>query len=526
VTDTARLLQACQHELLQRQQRAVLLCESSAVILAPGIAALIFDDQRHDQFAMHRYRDYLGASNTLVVLNFSTSVHADALAALAGTVSAGGLLVVNLPQQPSPFTERLLRGAASFDLVIRINQQQTLAAAYQRILQRPDSAPMALSLPTQTQQQIITTMLAQPQQTHVLLADRGRGKSSILGAALAQYAGPERLIVTAPRRSHVSSLLQQANDQAEFIAWERLLQLPAENIRLVIDEAAGLPIHILQQLCQRYSVWGIATTVEGYEGCGRGFVIRFLSWLGQQQSYVQHTLEQALRWRSPDDCEDWLNQLLCLRAPLQSSRWTDGYHWMHASTCTDAQLHQVMQLLLEAHYQSSPNDLRLLLDDPRQQLLLWCHHGDLAGLVWVAQEGPIEQPLQAAILAGTRRPAGDLLPQALAYNWQDKAPMQWRWWRLVRIAVSTELRRQSYGSKLLEQVRHAAHSHNIDAIGSSFGAAPEVLAFWQANQFTLVHRGHKQQMASGYRNAMVALGCSEIAAEMVADKDLTEHHGH
>lgn len=519
--ETVSLLQAFQHELMQRQQRAVLLCQPSYRLPLDQQAPLLLDDHADDRYAMHRYRDYLGANNSLVVLNFQHSIHADALAALAGTVAAGGLLVINLPQHVSAFTERLLRLAEHFELVIHVNHASALRQAYQRLSQRPVPALIEPIFPTLMQQQIITAMLNQPEYLHLLMADRGRGKSTTLGAALAQYSGPERLIVTAPKRSQVDGLLKQAGGRAEFIAWERLLELPSNAIRLVIDEAAGLPIHILQQLFQRFKVWGLATTVEGYEGCGRGFVIRFLAWLGQQQRYIEHQLEQPLRWRAPDDCEVWLEQLLCLRDKPASEQWLDGYHWLHASQLGDEQLQQVMQLLLEAHYQSSPNDLRLLLDDERQKLLIFCQQGALVGLVWVAQEGPVSAHLHSAIVAGNRRPAGDLLPQALAYNWQQTAPLQWHWWRIVRIAIAGAYRRQGHGSGLLAYIRRLAMENQIDALGSSFGAAPEILAFWQANQFQLVHRGHKRQMASGYINAMVALGCSEIAQQSIAQQVLT-----
>src|SRR5690554_7710742 len=52
----------------------------------------------------------------------------------------------------------------------------------------------------------------------------------------------------------------------------------------------------------------------------------------------------------------------------------------HASQLSEAELTDVIGLLLEAHYQSSPNDLRLLLDDPHQQLLLAHHEKILTGV--------------------------------------------------------------------------------------------------------------------------------------------------
>ena len=519
MTELSSWLQRCQLLLQQRQLRLVLLSEQWLDWGDSRDQFLVLDDQRTDRYAMHRYRDFLGGSNQRVLLNCSQRVHADALAALAGTVSAGGLLVVNLPTQATAFSQRLLTHAEPFPLVAKVSSLACLPAIEAKLHGLPVSQPAPAQFPNHAQQQVIAAMLAQRQQTHLLMADRGRGKSTSLGAALAQYTGSDRLVVTAPKRSQVDSLLQQAANKAEFIAWERLLELPADSIRLVIDEAAGLPIHILQQLCQKFRVWGIATTVEGYEGCGRGFVIRFVDWLTQHCGYQNHTLTEPVRWRAPDDCEAWLNQTLCLQPIDTPVHWDDGFHFSAAATLSEGQLHQVMQLLLEAHYQSSPNDLRLLLDDDQQQLLLYCQHNSLVGVIWLATEGPVPESLQGDILAGTRRPPGALLPQALSYQWQCHAPMQWRWWRVVRIAIPLALRRQHYGTRLLQQLLIMGRQYRIDAIGSSFGAAPEVLTFWQANDFRLVHQGTKRQMASGYVNAMVAVGLTP-AVNTLLDQQL------
>ena len=64
---------------------------------------------------MHRYRDYLGLTTSHVVLDFAQLVHADALAALAGTVNGGHCLWLVLPVTASHFQQRLLHHAAQFD---------------------------------------------------------------------------------------------------------------------------------------------------------------------------------------------------------------------------------------------------------------------------------------------------------------------------------------------------------------------------------------------------------------------------
>ena len=135
---TAQLLRACQQQLERRQQRLVLLCTDHLIINAANSAALILDDQSSDRFAMHRYRDYLGTSNTLVVLNFTHAVHADALAALAGTVVAGGVLIINLPAAETAFCQRLLRHAEACKHVVRLTPDYTLTDVLQQLSAQPD----------------------------------------------------------------------------------------------------------------------------------------------------------------------------------------------------------------------------------------------------------------------------------------------------------------------------------------------------------------------------------------------------
>src|SRR5690606_42099695 len=59
--------------------------------------------------------------------------------------------------------------------------------------------------------------------------------------------------------------------------------LPISDTDLVIvDEAAQLPVALLQHLvlCHPDTPLAFATTTHGYEGTGRGYVLRFSKWLG------------------------------------------------------------------------------------------------------------------------------------------------------------------------------------------------------------------------------------------------------
>lgn len=415
--------------------------------------------------ALSRYRDYLGHEFKHVIIDCRQQLHVDAIAALCGTVIAGGQLILLVGKKRSVMLRRLINHWQS------VTQDLTASV--------PD-------LPT-AEQTAVLQQLTDSSATHVLIADRGRGKSHTVGTAvkqvLAQADGQVSVLVTAPRRANAKVLLNVA-DNASFVAWDKLLESPHSDALLVIDEAAGIPLWATQKLCDRYTPWILATTVNGYEGCGRGFAVHFQDWVAKRyQAVKQHQLKQPIRWPEGDPLESWLNNTLLLQQapPTLTGPFENGV--FHASELPEAHLHQAFELLLDAHYQSSPNDLALLLDDPNQWLLISYHEQQIIGVAWLALEGPIAEDLQTPIMQGKRRPKGNLLPQAIGYFLQQRWAMTQRWCRIVRVAVATTCRRQRVGSQLLSQAKAWAQSRRCDFIGTSFGFESSLYSFWQKNNY-------------------------------------------
>lgn len=496
-------------------------------IFANDDNTLFLSDQDEKAIPVHRYRDYLGSNNNFVVLEFTHVIHADALAALAGTVNGGGILFVILPASDSPFKQRVIASAEHYDRIEVIHPDSNLKQITQTIVAShlaPDDAP---TIPLPSQKRIIDSMIDLPGTCHLLMADRGRGKSTTLGLAcqawIRHYRGRE-LVVTGPKPSSVYTLLEHAASSVRFVPWDKLLtEYPDQSVRIIIDEAAAVPMHILQQLVQRFTVWAIASTVDGYEGCGRGFAVRFLEWVQQQRICKVHELTESVRWSAQDTCEPWLNKLLLMQLSSDKQKGLQAfdattpitYQHTHASKLNEHDLTAVITLLLEAHYQSSPNDLRLLLDDPQQYLLIAKRHETLVGVIWYSVEGTLPSTLHEAIKIGKRRLNGHILPQAIAFYLQQSQVLQWQWWRVTRIAVHDSVRRQGIGLNLLDELKKLAKAAQVDALGSSFGASPDVLEFWSQTPYKLIRMGRKLNMASGYPNAIVASGLSSEATELI-----------
>ncbi|RUO60474.1 GNAT family N-acetyltransferase [Pseudidiomarina insulisalsae] len=478
--------------------------------------ALWLADAAGQYARVHRYRDYLGLTQQHVVMDFQQLIHADALAALAGTVEGGGCLWLILPVHSSPFQQRLCRYAQSYPLVCCFSHWRELIAKLETTPELHLPGANSPGFPSAEQQQLIKKLQEAPKQTHVIVADRGRGKSTALGLAARTLSSAAPLLVTAPQPAAVTTLLQHAGASVQFRAWDKLLHdTKSYGQRLIIDEAAALPLHILKQLIEHYEVWAIATTVDGYEGCGKGFVLRFVAWLQHHADVRMHRLVTPLRWSPADNCEPWLHEVLLLAAPVSESGNARNevltLRQCHASELTEEHLRQTMALLLEAHYQSSPNDLRLLLDDSRQRLLLSFYGTTLVGVCWLAAEGPLPVELQAAVVEGRRRVKGELLPQALGFYRQQPQCLNWRWLRVVRIAVAADQRRHGIATAMLGHIADTARNQGFDALGTSFGISAEVLRFWQHTNFRELRRGLKKNPASGSVSAIWGYGLTPRA---------------
>lgn len=82
-------------------------------------------------------------------------------------------------------------------------------------------------------------------------------------------------IVTAPAKTATDILAAFAGERFCFMAPDALLASGARADWLVVDEAAAIPAPLLLQLVSRFPRILLTTTVQGYEGTGRGFLLSF-----------------------------------------------------------------------------------------------------------------------------------------------------------------------------------------------------------------------------------------------------------
>ena len=380
----------------------------------------------------------------------------------------------------------------------------------------------------------------------VLNADRGRGKSVALGlAAKCLLAQPHfRIVVVAPLRSQVNHFFDALGDVADkpniiFMAIDQLIiasgnkdnhtnsEQPICDL-LIVDEAAAIPLPILYQLFSIAPRLVFSSTLHGYEGSGKGFSLRFKEYLQAQDKPLQLlTLIEPMRWASGDPLETFFNQLLILNTNSDAGVDTDTDRPdISASSirirmvsnnellANEKLLRELFTLLVEAHYQTRPADLRQLLDVP--YLHLWVAEcsssAKVVGVLLAYKEGGFSHnhdELLEHIVSGKRRPQGNLLSQSLTNQTADTQWCRLKSLRVSRIAIAESYRRQGVASDLLKALELFAVSDGCDFWGSSFGFEPRLLSFWQSHQALPVYLGLHRDKASGLRNLMVVKPLTE-----------------
>jgi Predicted P-loop ATPase fused to an acetyltransferase len=213
---------------------------------------------------------------------------------------------------------------------------------------------------------------------------------------------------------------------------------------LIVDEAAAIPAPLLQQFVQRFPRVLMITTVQGYEGTGRGFMLRFCATLPQVQHFQ---LDEPLRWSVHDPLEQWLSQALLFEDAIESG--PNGELTIFPATPEQGALEAGYRLLASAHYRTSPIDLRRMLDAPGMRFWLAGTPENIVGALWLVEEGELDKPLADAVWAGLRRPRGNLVAQSLAAHAGFAEAATLRSQRISRIAVLAAQRQRGIGSALV-----------------------------------------------------------------------------
>ncbi|HDN0668467.1 TPA: tRNA cytosine(34) acetyltransferase TmcA [Escherichia coli] len=459
---------------------------------------------------------------------------AAAFAALSGTLKAGSWLVLLLPvweewenqpdadslrwsDCPDPiatphFVQHLKRVlTADNDAILwRQNQQFSLA----HFTPRTDWHP-ATGAPQPEQQQLLQQLLTMPPGVAAVTAARGRGKSALAGQLISRIAGSA--IVTAPAKAATDVLAQFAGEKFRFIAPDALLASDEQADWLVVDEAAAIPAPLLHQLVSRFPRTLLTTTVQGYEGTGRGFLLKFCARFPHLHRFE---LQQPIRWAQGCPLEKMVSEALVFddenftHTP-QGNIVISAFEQTLWRSEPETPL-KVYQLLSGAHYRTSPLDLRRMMDAPGQHFLQAAGENEIAGALWLVDEGGLSQELSQAVWAGFRRPRGNLVAQSLAAHGSNPLAATLRGRRVSRIAVHPARQREGTGRQLIAGALQ--YTQDLDYLSVSFGYTGELWRFWQRCGFVLVRMGNHREASSGCYTAMALLPMSD-AGKQLAERE-------
>ncbi|HBD24152.1 MAG TPA: hypothetical protein DC023_06930 [Oceanospirillaceae bacterium] len=558
-------------QLQVRQQRSLIVLKACGSTYNQVISALLGDSQVSGisvnmpelsldgitDIQPQQAKQYLGRSHNILIYQSIDEFNINSFCALCGTLVAGGLAIIIVPDQQAweqcldkqakgyGYTqEKITSPFRSWWQGIWDNHPSVMILSAQA---QGEAERLSHSLPAVDQFKVDKTLRLEPDQDAVVKAvtnivsteqtifwlsgARGRGKTVALAAALSELVkqGVPTIITSAASQS-ASSVLQQHSLEysldSPFIAIDQLLELvpkPSQPAQLVVvEEAANMPMALLQALMTRYSRLVLVSTQDGYEGTGQGLAIK-LPLIARREGFALEYFEltKPMRWLTADPLEDLLQQSFLVKQLPAVAKHSDLSKLSHSVVTGQnlidrpSLLEQIYSLLTLAHYQTSPQDLRLLLDHPDMSIHIWLNQLDqLVGVACVMAEGGLATSLTKAIARGERRVQGHLLPQILAQQAGLATAAELHMRRIQRIAVHPDIQQRGVGKQMLSKLyNYYCRIGQIDCLGVSFAAEPEVVRFWLASGYSPVWAGQRLDTATALPSVQVVLPISHTAHE-------------
>ena len=572
-----RALESRQAVARARSQRAIVVVSDTP----PGWLRLL-----EDQYGFHvesseqtdqptdradRITAILGTENQRAVYQLGEQPDAGILAALAGSIRIGGILLLDLGQSigPSDFSRaarsinnqdvsnsrkrfnrlitRYMNDEPSLFTRLDIDPEFSCSKCGETSITRQSLFPVdfnqqhAATAISEQEQLLVHAKkhLANHQSSSILISGRrGRGKSALLAqiATWLDTQGKDFAITSNHKAALQSYRKHYSGENDRFISHIDALRRSHEV--LLVDEAGNFSIKQLNRYATNNNHIVFASTTEGYENAGKAFAVRFAEQLKSlPKPHLNLQLKQPWRWNAGDQLEQFIDELSLANQPAHDEppiRMLDNslpkkntYICLEVTqeqlANSEKLLLQVYTLLAENHYQSSAKDLQHLLDGRSLRVWIQTLNGHVVGALVTELEGNISVDLHTAIINGERRLRHQLLPQLLAKQSRDTSVLTKRFARVVRIAVVPELRRHGLATSMLRHVEEELMNNNptISAIGASFANDLASMAFWIHNGYQRFHQGFKINPRSGTNSVAVLKSNDSHIMNAVKKSELT-----
>ncbi len=397
----------------------------------------------------------------------------------------------------------------------------------------------------------------------IIIADRGRGKSAVIGLAVAAFChrlrkakGIVRVAVTAMNLTNIQTLMEFILKGLKELKYDPVVErdslgiirtirigsqifidyyrpyslLSEDGIDLVVvDEAAMVPLPVLYGIHSRFSRVIYASTIHGYEGAGRGFSIRFLKYLKERKDtrVLEYEMHEPIRYADNDPVERWLFDTFLLDAE-PAKIVSDDLKYVEEKNLVyiipdleklaledEEKLRQFFGIYVQAHYRNEPDDLGMMLDAPHHFIrALALPNGKIVVAVELAEEGGISDEIIDIMTKGLKLP-GNIIPDRLVKYWKLTDFAKLRGWRIVRIATHPELQDRGLGSYMLKMIEREAMEKGIDWVGVGFGVHERLLRFWIKNEYKPVHMSPERNPVSGEYSVLLVKPISEEAKKAI-----------
>lgn len=518
----------------------------------------------------HNFASILGSEYSCAVYDAFQTFNLNALFAVAGTVKASGVILLLCPRldqwagncQCLPSQSHGWRSAHSHFIdymctyltndtkVLKVFQnqmdcnQQHLPSALADI-QLVDKQQGEQSLnPDQAQiiDHIMLNLAHDKPYVASIVAQRGRGKSYLLGWLLQLLINRRKKVaLVAPQAKSSQQVFkhlthQRASQWFTFCAPDDKVLIEETFDWVVVDEAAAIPVPMLERILSHQQKWVFSTTLGGYEGSASGFSLRFIDPLKTNSDYLleQFKLTKPMRWYQGDFLEQTMQSLLTFarssedlhRGSFKADNINLQFKQISRPILANqpSLAKQIYAILASAHYQTSPNDFVRILDasDAKTFALL---SGDtmVAAALCIEEGGDKLNDLARSIATGARRVRGHLTPQYMSYNTTNSAFSTLSYLRINRIAVTHNLHNLGIGSRLIQEIKQFASNSGFNIISTTFGASPGLTRFWDNNGFSQFKLGQKKDKASGLNSAMYLFSLNPNSAQLIEENKVLDH---
>lgn len=340
----------------------------------------------------------------------------------------------------------------------------------------------------------------------ILTADRGRGKTALLGI-FASALKNKKVIITSPEPENVQvffEFLRKFDEKAKIgrnkgniiefkgskINAEYLIPKYALNKKcdlLIVDEAAGIQINTLLEFCKKNCKKIFSSTIHGYEGAGRSFNVLFMQAVKNAKMLK---MSEPIRYSSDDLVEKWIYSSLLLNAEPNEIKSDDlkevEFKELNRNELFEKgedKLREFVGVYVIAHYQNKPNDLFFLADAPH--LRLFC----------VEASKKIVSALQVVEEKGEEQEVGNIIPDRIIKHYCMDEFSSLDGFRIQRIAVVPGFQSLGFGTKTINEFEKFAKDK--DWIGTVYGVNYRLLKFWCSNGFFPVHISPNKNAVSG-----------------------------